>query len=169
MTTETTATPPGRTIPEGYGTVTPWGIGKDTAGLLAFLKEAFDAEELYRLADEHGRIRHAEIRIGDSIVMMFDRPVGWPATPAFLRLYVPDGKATFERALAAGATPVTRMTHLFFGDLVGRVQDPFGNVLWIHQRIEEVDADEAARRMQAPEWMERMVYVAGSLVELPRA
>ena len=120
-------------IPEGYGTVTPWVVTKDTRRLLEFIKDAFDAEELARVEVEGGAIGHAEARIGDSIIMMFDSP--FPvATPGFLRLYVEDGDAVFRRAVAAGATPVTRLTVLAWGDRVGRVRDPLGNIWWIQER-----------------------------------
>jgi PhnB protein len=122
--------------PEGYGTVTPWVVTKDTRRLLQFIKEAFDAEELGRVEVEGGAIGHAEARIGDSIIMMFDSP--FPvATPGLLRLYVEDGDAMFRRAEAAGATPVTRLTELAWGDRVGRVRDPLGNIWWIQERVEE--------------------------------
>jgi uncharacterized glyoxalase superfamily protein PhnB len=150
-------------IPQGYHTVTPWIISSDTPRLIDFLVAAFDAEELSRLAGPDGRIGHAEVRIGDSVVMMFDNRPDWPETPAFMRLYFADGEEKFARALAAGATEVTRMTHLFWGDKVGRVRDPLGNLWWIHERIEEVDQAEAVRRMDDPEWQKRMEYVQGSL------
>jgi PhnB protein len=149
-------------IPDGYHSVTPWIIGKDTAGLIDFLKAAFGAEELGRMTDEHGVIGHAEVRIGDSVVMMFDKP-DWPPTPAFLRLYVDDVNATFEKALAAGATVVTRPTHLFWGDLVGRLSDPFGNLYWVQTRIEDVDEAEMARRMTDEKFTAALEYVQGSL------
>src|SRR4029453_17800788 len=94
-------------IPEGYHSVTPWMIGSDTAGLIDFLVAAFGAEELGRMADENGLIGHAEVRIGDSVVMMFDRP-DWPPTPAFLRLYVDDIHATGARAGEAGPPGAAR-------------------------------------------------------------
>ncbi|MGP4010835.1 VOC family protein [Streptomyces sp. 4N124] len=115
-------------IPDGYHTVTPWIISRDTAGLIDYLKEAFDAEEIARVVGDDGRIGHAEVRIGDSIVMPFDAPPHWPPTPAFLRLYVEDADAAHRRAVAVGGTSVTEVTHLFFGDRVGRVRDPLGNL-----------------------------------------
>ena len=72
-------------VPDGYGTVTPWIIGRDTAALIDFLVAAFAAEEVSRLELEDGTIGHAEVRIGDSMVMMFDARPQWPDTPAFLR------------------------------------------------------------------------------------
>lgn len=149
-------------IPEGYHSVTPWIIGQDTAGLIDFLKAAFGAEELGRMTDDKGNIGHAEVRIGNSVVMMFDKP-DWPPTPAFLRLYVDDIEDTFARALAAGAKVVTEPTHLFWGDLVGRLSDPFGNLFWIQTRIETVDEDEMMRRMSDPTFTKAMAYVQSSL------
>jgi uncharacterized glyoxalase superfamily protein PhnB len=149
-------------VPDGYTMVTPWIIGHDTAGLLDFLKQAFDAEELGRVVGEDGKIGHAEIRIGDAVVMAFDSPDDWVETPAFLRLYVPDSEETQRRAIAAGATEVTRQTVLFFGDRVGRVRDPFGNLWWIQTRLENLDEAEMARRAQLPEYVAAMNYVQGA-------
>ncbi|WP_439376606.1 VOC family protein [Amycolatopsis lexingtonensis] len=149
-------------IPAGYTTVTPWIIGRDTAALLDFLKRAFDAEELGRVVGDDGKIGHAEVRIGDAVVMAFDAPAGWAETPAFLRLYVPDSEETQRRAIAAGATEVTRQTVLFFGDRVGRVRDPFGNLWWIQTRLEDLDEAEMARRARLPEHIEAMAYVQGA-------
>jgi uncharacterized glyoxalase superfamily protein PhnB len=148
-------------VPDGYTTVTPWIIGRDTAGLLDFLKRAFGAEELGRVVGEDGRIGHAEARIGDAVVLAFDSPAGWAGTPAFLRLYVPDSEETQRRAIGAGATEVTRQTVLFFGDRVGRVRDPFGNLWWIQTRLENLDEAELARRARLPEYVEAMNYVQG--------
>lgn len=150
-------------IPDGYTSVTPWIISRDMAGLLDYVREAFGAEELARVVGDDGSIGHAEFRIGNAIVMGFDAKPHWPDTPAFLRLYVDDADATFRRAVAAGGTAVTEVTHLFWGDRVGRVRDPFGNLWWIQARVEEVDEAEMTRRMTDPEWVERMAYVQGSL------
>lgn len=77
-------------IPDGYTTVTPWLISRDTARLIDYVKQAFRATEISRLTSDEGRVEHAEVRIGDAIVMMFDAAPGWPPTPGFLRLYVDD-------------------------------------------------------------------------------
>ncbi len=154
-----------KTVPEGYHSVTPWIIAKGVAELLVFLKNAFGAveKEYSRVTKEDGTIGHVEVEIGDSAVMAFEARADWPDTPAFLRLYVEDGDATWQRALDAGATSVTRMTDLFFGDRVGRLRDPWGNVWWIHQHMEDVDADELAKRMKDAAAMEAMRYVEESL------
>ena len=150
-------------IPPGYGTVTPWIISPDTARLIAFVKAAFGAQELARIPGPGGQgIGHAEVRIGDSVVMMFDARDGWPHTPAFLRLYVPDADAAYQSALAAGATPVTQVTALFFGDRVGRVRDPLGNIWWLQSHDEDVDPAELASRPQDPAAAEALRYVETS-------
>lgn len=146
-------------VPQGYHTVTPWIISRDSVRLIEFLKQAFGAEELACLAGEDGSVQHAEVRIGDSVVMMFDARPEWPATPGFLRLYVDDADAVHRRAVAAGGTSVTEVTHLFFGDRVGRVRDPLGNLYWIQTRVEDVSPEEMERRLGDPEFIRAMEYV----------
>lgn len=150
-------------IPPGYGTVTPWIISADTPGLIEFAKAAFHAEELGRVPRPDGSIGHAEVRIGDSVVMMFDALAGWPVTPAYLRLYVADADAAYRQTLDAGATAVTEVTSLFFGDRVGRVRDPFGNIWWIQEHVADVDPEEVGRRAQDPAAFEALRYVETSL------
>ena len=151
-----------RPIPEGYHSVTPWIISRDSAQLIEFLTAAFGAEEIARVVGEDGSIGHAEVRIGDSVVMMFDAEPHWPDTPSFLRLYVSDGDAVFQQALRVGAISVTEMTHLFWGDRVGRVRDPFGNLWWIQTRIEDVSLEEMERRAAEKAWLDAMDYVQGT-------
>jgi PhnB protein len=149
-------------VPEGYATVTPWIISRDTARLIDYMKEAFGAREIARLTGAEGRIEHAEVRIGDSVVMMFDAMPDWPPTPGFLRLYVPDADAVHRQAVAAGGTSVTEVTHLFFGDRVGRVRDPLGNLWWIQTRIEDLTPQEMEQRLADPAFTKAMVYVQGA-------
>jgi uncharacterized glyoxalase superfamily protein PhnB len=153
------------TIPEGYTTVTPWIISADTPQLLDFIVAAFDGVELGRMANADGSIGHAEIRIGDAIVMAFDAPSDLKPMPAFIRLYVPDARKGFARALEAGATEVTKPTLLAFGDRVARVRDPLGNIWWLQQRVEEVSETEMQQRWGDPRWSEPMAYVQNSLAE----
>jgi PhnB protein len=152
-----------RPVPEGYRAVTSWIISRDTARLLDFVKEGFGAEEIARVHNEDSTIGHAEFRIGDSIVMAFDAKERWPDTPGFFRLYVVDGDAVYRRALEAGAVSVTEMTDLFFGDRVGRVRDPQGNVWWIQSRVEELDPEEMEKRAGEKEYVDAMRYVQESL------
>jgi PhnB protein len=148
------------TIPPGYTTVTPWIISRNTDAVIEFAKSAFDAEELGEpVRDAEGRIGHAEFRIGNAVVMAFDAADHWADTPAFLRLYVEDADDTLRRAVAAGGTLVTKATHLIWGDRVGRVRDPLGNIWWIQSRVEEVDEEEMNRRLTDPEFLAAMEYV----------
>lgn len=148
-----------RPIPEGYYTVTPFVIVKGAAKLLDFVREAFGAQEMARVPGENGTIGHAETRIGDSVVMMFDSKEGWPETPAFLRLYVEDCDTTYQQALDAGATSVTRPTNMPWGDRAFRVRDPLGNVWWIMTRIEDVSPEEEGKRWGQKEYVDAMQYV----------
>jgi PhnB protein len=157
-------------IPSGYTTVTPWLISPDSAGLIRFLESAFGAEEIAgsRMQNPDGSIAHVEVQIGTSIVMLFDSYEGWPDTPGFFRLYVADADATHAQALRAGATSVTEVTELFWGDRVGRVRDPFGNLWWLQSRATDVPPEEMQARMDDPAMAERMRYVQQSLVDALR-
>ncbi|MFD7162510.1 VOC family protein [Streptomyces violascens] len=149
-------------VPEGYSTVTPWIISRDTLQLIGYLKRAFGAVELACLVGADGTVEHAEVRIGDSVVMMFDARPEWPPTPAFLRLYVEDADAVHRQAVAAGGTSVTEVTHLSFGDRVGRVRDPLGNLYWIQTHVEDVSPQEMQRRFGDPGFTKAMEYVQGA-------
>ncbi|MBO3731917.1 VOC family protein [Glycomyces niveus] len=143
-------------IPEGYGTVTPWIITSDTARVIAFIEAAFDGEELGRVEQPPGKIGHAEVRIGTSIVMLFDTPFKVD-TPAMLRLYVEDAQATLDRAVEAGATVVTPLTDVqAWGDRVARLRDPLGNLWWLQERVEAPSPEEAMRRMGEPRYLKAM-------------
>ncbi len=145
-------------IPEGYHTVTPFVIVRGAVGFIDYTIRAFDAVELGRVGEE-GAIGHAEVRIGDSVVMLFDSKPDWPWTPAFLRLYVEDCDATYRQAIAAGGTSVTEPGTMPWGDRVARVRDPFGNLWWIMTRIEDVDEEEIGRRYGQPDYMDALEYV----------
>ncbi|WP_291413869.1 VOC family protein [Actinophytocola sp.] len=154
-----------KTIPDGYTTVTPWLISKDTASELEFIRAAFGGQELARVESEDGSIGHAETRIGDAVVLLFDAPADWPPTPCVLRLHVEDAEETYRRARAAGAEAVTEPTELFWGDKVGRVRDPLGNLWWIQQRVAEPTPDEMTERATRPEFVDAMSYVqSGRLI-----
>lgn len=157
-------------VPEGYHAVTPFVIAKGAAQFIDFMKDAFDAAELGRVSDEHGVISHAEVRIGDSVVMTFDARKDWPETPAFLRLYVTDVDSTYQRALKAGATSVTDLTNMPWGDRVCRVRDPLGNLWWLMTRIENVSPEEEERRYGEQRYLDAMSYVqsADFFAEKPR-
>jgi uncharacterized glyoxalase superfamily protein PhnB len=135
-------------VPDGYRNVTPYLNVAGAAALLDFLKRAFGAEELLRMPAADGAIQHAEVRIGDSIVMLSDALRDAPM-PSTLYLYVADTDATYRRALAAGATPVAEPADAFWGDRFARVRDPSGNVWSIATHMEDVAPGDLAKRAAA--------------------
>ena len=150
-------------IPEGYYTITPWIISKNSDGLATFIKKVFGGKEKGRVVNDDGSVGHLEIQIGNSIVMLFDSKQGWPETPSFMRLYVEDGENVINLAKEAGANVVTKLTYLFFGDKVGRIRDPWGNIWWIQQRVKEVGLSEQEKQMHNPAAISAMQYVQESL------
>ncbi|WP_031529531.1 VOC family protein [Dyadobacter crusticola] len=153
--------------PEGYTAITPWIISPSSEKLIVFLKDAFDAQEIpnSRITNDVGQIIHVVVKIGDAHVMLFDAREGWAATPTFLNLYVTDIEKTYRRSLELGAQSVTDITLLWFGAKVCRILDPFGNLWWINQRVEEVDFTnpEIAKRAATPEAKEGIAYIQRSL------
>ena len=137
-------------IPAGYRTVTPYLIVEGAEDLLTFVKQAFAAEETVRMPRPDGTIAHAEVRIGDSVVMLGEASEQWPPMPGSIHLYVGDCDATYRRALEAGATSVQEPADQFYGDRSGGVRDPVGNVWWIATHVEDVPEEEMAKRAQ--EW-----------------
>lgn len=148
-------------VPEGYHSVTPFVIVRGAVQFIDFMKAAFDAVELGRVGED-GAIGHAEVRIGDSVVMLFDSKPEWPETPAFLRLYVEDCDATYQQALNAGGTSVTIPTNMPWGDRVARIRDPFSNLWWIMTRIEDLTEEEIGQRYGVKEYIDAMEYVQGA-------
>ena len=144
-------------IPAGYHSVTPYLMVRNAVSAIAFYREAFGAEELMRFEGPAGRIAHAEVKIGDSHVMLADEQPGegfvGPQTlggaGASLMLYVEDVDKTFARAVAAGATARRPVADQFYGDRVGTLTDPFGHVWTVATHKEDVTIDEAKRRMEA--------------------
>jgi Uncharacterized protein conserved in bacteria len=144
-------------IPAGYHTVTPYLIINGAARALEFYKKAFGAEERVRMADPTGKIGHAEIQIGDSMVMLADEhpqmgykgPSSPGVTPVSLHLYVQDVDAMGARAVAAGATVMRPIQDQFYGDRSGTFIDPFGHVWTISTHQEDIAPDEMARRAHA--------------------
>ena len=142
--------------PAGYTTVAPWIVTTDTGRLFDFITAVFDGEELARVPLEDGTIGHAEIRVGDTVLLAFDRRREWPETPSMLRIFVRDADATMARAVANGARVVTEPRTHAFGQRVGRVRDPFGNIWWISAVVEDVSPEEGMRRLAEPVYAEAM-------------
>jgi PhnB protein len=122
--------------PQGYNSVSPYLIVSDARATMAFLQAAFDAEPLRVIAGPDGTLRHAEARIGDTVVMLADAVDGWPAVPAYVHVYVADVDAVYRRALAAGAESVAEPVKKDDADKRGGVQDPGGTTWWLSTQVE---------------------------------
>ena len=151
-------------VPEGYHTVTPYLIVNGGAAAIDFYKKAFGARELFRFPMPNGKLGHAEIKIGDSHIMLADEPEGPVAetpdhqalkSPTFsgkttvgIMLYVEDADALAKQAVAAGAKELKPVTNQFYGDRSGSYQDPFGHIWTISTHVEDVSPDEMVKRAQ---------------------
>jgi uncharacterized glyoxalase superfamily protein PhnB len=122
--------------PDAYNSVSPYLIVDGANGTIEFLKAAFDAIELRRYPGDNGRIRHAEVRIDDTVVMIADCVEGWPAVPSHVHVYVPDVDATYQRALDADATSVQEPVKKDDEDKRGGVKDAGGTTWWIATKVE---------------------------------
>jgi PhnB protein len=143
-------------IPDGYHSVTPYLIVDGAAAAIDFYKKAFGATEIFRMGAPGGRIGHAEIRIGDSHIMLADEfpemdaksPKIFGGSPISLLVYVENADAVVERAVAAGATLVRPVKDQFYGDRSGGVKDPFGHSWYVATHIEDVSPEEMKRRSE---------------------
>ena len=136
-------------VPERYHSVTPYLVVQGVPKLLEFLKQTFNSTELERVPRPDGTISHAEVRIGDSVVMMGEANAQSKPMPTMLYVYVEDVDAVYTRALQAGAKSVRELKDEFYGDRAGGVADPVGNQWWIATHKEDVSTDELRRRMEA--------------------
>lgn len=135
-------------IPKGYHSITPALTQADTARTIEFCKKAFGAKERMRMAGPGGKIMHAEIEIGDSVIMLNDE-MQEPAQPASLFLYVPDVDKTLAKAVKAGASVLMAPQDMFWGDRFGRIADPAGNKWGIATHREDVTPREMKKRAAA--------------------
>jgi PhnB protein len=134
--------------PDGYHSITPYLVVDGAARLIEFLTQAFGAEEILRMPGPGGLVGHAEVRIGDSVVMLGDARGEHRPTQAMLYLYVEDVDATYQIALSAGAEEMQPPTDQFYGDRSGGLRDPCGNVWYIATHIEDVAPEELKRHAQ---------------------
>ena len=139
-----------KAIPDGFHSVTPYLVVPGVAQLLDFLKQTFETHEVHPpMTRSDGTIMHAEIRIGDSVVMMGEPRDELTPLPGSLYVYVSDVDAVYKRALQAGATSLTEPADQFYGDRTAGVQDPVGNRWWIATHKEDVSPEELAKRAEA--------------------
>ena len=144
-------------IPDGYHSVTPYLIVDDGARALDFYKRAFGAKELMRMPAPGGKVGHAEIKIGDSVIMLADEAPEMDArsakhyggSPVSLMVYVEDVDKLFPQAVGAGAKEVRPVTDQFYGDRSGTVKDPFGHSWHLSTHKEDVSPEEMKKRMDA--------------------
>lgn len=140
-------------IPEGHPIVSPYLVVEGAAKLIDFAVKAFGAEELMRLPAPEGKIGHAELRIGDSVIMVADATGEHEPFPAMLHIYTEDCDLVFKRAVEAGATPEREPSDQFYGDRNASVRDGFGNTWFMSTHIEDVSPQEMQRRMK--DWEQR--------------
>jgi len=155
-------------IPAGYHSVTPAIVVRDAAAAIDFYKKAFGAEEIDRMAGPDGSIMHAEIRIGDSILMLGEENEQWGTKSPLslngvhgsLHIYVEDADAAFNRALKAGATVRYPLEDAFWGDRYGKVTDPFGHEWGLATRVKDMTKAEMEKAGQ--EWMAKAAQAMGA-------
>jgi PhnB protein len=143
-----------KAIPEGYHSITPYLYMSDAQGAIEFYKRAFGAVEIFRMDAPGGKIGHAELRIGDSIVMLADEfpemgarsPQSIGGSPMSLLLYVEHVDQVFERAVKEGATVDRPVQNQFYGDRTGGVKDPFGHTWYIATHVEDISPEEMQKR-----------------------
>ena len=141
-------------IPEGYHSVTPYLIISGAADAIDYYKKAFGAVELFRM-DHGGKIGHAEIKIGDSPLMLADEfpemgyrsPKSLGGTPVSIMIYVEDVDTVYKQAIGAGGTEVKPLQDQFYGDRSGTLTDPFGHVWTVATHKEDVTEEEMTRRL----------------------
>jgi PhnB protein len=144
-------------IPDGYHAITPYLSLDDAAEAIEFYKQAFGAKERVRMDTPDGKIGHAELEIGDALVMLSDAlpqfvtkpPKELGGTSSSIFMYVEDVDATVKQAVEAGATIDVEVADQFWGDRFGSVQDPFGHVWSIATHVEDVPPEEMAERAKA--------------------
>jgi len=144
-------------IPEGYHSVTPYLIIKGATEAIDFYKKAFGATELFRMPAPGGKIGHAEIKIGDSPIMLADEspemghksPQTLGGSPISIMIYVADVDTVFKQAIAAGGKEQRPVKDQFYGDRSGSLEDPFGHVWHVATHTEDVSPEEMERRMKS--------------------
>ena len=152
----------GSGLPPGGHTLNPFAIVDGAAGLITFVEEVFGGKERAeaRTPTPSGALIHAEVRIGDSVLLLADRQPGWPARPALLQVYVHDAQHALDRAVDREAVVITEVTPFYGGEDLARFQDPWGNIWWLYAP--------ARGGAAVPSWEGGSTYLFGSLDETLR-
>ena len=138
-----------RHVPAGHNAVSPYLVTRDAEQVIRMLREVFGGEEIHRTLRPDGSIRHAEVRIEDSVIMIGEASGEFPAMPCMLHVYVPDCDATHARARSFGLETLREPETQPWGDRSAGVRDGAGNQWWFATHVEDVGEEELARRMQA--------------------
>jgi len=149
MNTKAQTTTAAKPIPDGYHSVTPYLMVKGADKLIEFMKRAFGAEELMRHPTPEGGVMHAEVKIGDSRIMLAEACGERSPMPTMIHLYVHDADATYRAALEAGAASLQEPADQFYGDRSGGVKDACGNHWWIATHKEDLSPEEMQKRSEA--------------------
>jgi PhnB protein len=148
-------------LPKGYHNITPYFIVNGAAKAIAFYTKVFGAKEIMKMAQPNGKVRHAELKIGDAKIMLSDEcpemnarsPESYGGCPMSIYLYVKNVDDTFARAVAAGATVIRPVSDQFYGDRIGAIQDPYGYQWCLATHVEDVSP--ATMRKRAAAAMEK--------------
>jgi PhnB protein len=143
-------------IPDGYHTATPYLVIQNAAAAIDFYKKAFGATELMRMPGPGGKVMHAELKFGDSVIMLADEsperghrsPKALGGTPVSIMLYVNDVDTIYKQAIAAGGKTLQPVQDQFYGDRSGTLVDPFGHTWMVATHKEDVPPQEMEKRMQ---------------------
>ena len=133
-------------IPDGMHAVIPYMMTADARALIAFITATFDGEVADITERPDGTVMHADLRVGDSVIMLGQPTDPSKAQPSSIYVYVPDTDAAYRKGLAAGGTPLMEPADQFYGDRNAGVLDPLGNTWWIGTHVEDVPPDEMERR-----------------------
>lgn len=143
-------------VPKGYNTVTPYLIVNQALNAIAFYTKAFDAKEVMCMKDVDGSVKHAELQLGDTRIMLADEcpemnarsPQTLGGSPISIHLYVPHVDAVIKRAISAGAILVRPVADMYYGDRTGGIMDPFGHIWFVSTHIEDVTPAEIKKRSE---------------------
>ncbi len=144
-------------IPQGYHTITPNMVVKEAENALEFYKRAFGADETVRMPGPDGRIMHAELRIGNSMIMLAEERLEMDAkspktlggTPVGFYVYVENVDTAWKRAVDAGASSIMPLADMFWGDRTGCLEDPFGHRWWLAQHVADLTPEEIQKGQEA--------------------